>query len=94
MTTAVSLWVAVASLIGTGVLAATTLIGKRAEVGVVADGNLRDDQREFIAMLRSDNAELRGRVAVLEEQERRLSRRIVMLEVALRAANIPIPDFP
>lgn len=88
----VSLWVAVLSLAGTGVLALTQLLGKHGETRVAGDANLRDDQREFIATLRTDNAEMRGRVADLETARARDRRRIEALEAALRAARIPIPD--
>lgn len=97
----VSLWVAVLSLVGTGVLAVLQLVGKRAEVRVALtevrvsnDANLRDDQREFIAVLQRERADLRERVDSLEAARTRDRRRIEACEVALRDAHIPIPDLP
>ena len=48
------------------------LRGKKAEVRVVDDANLRDDQREFIKVLRSSEAEQRERGIALEAEIQRL----------------------
>lgn len=77
-------WLSGGALILSGLAAVYAGLAKRSEVRVTDDSNLRDDQREFIAMVRQDNAELRERVAAQ-------ARHIHALEAALRAAGIPLP---
>lgn len=93
--------ISVLALSASALAALFTFLGKRGETRVAADGvrinddaNLRDDQREYIALLQADNRDLRGRVAAVEATERAQARRIALLEAALRAASIPIPDVP
>ena len=94
-------WLAVGALLVSALSAGFSLLGKRGEVRVTDDANLRDDQREFIAMLRADSSEMRERVAVLEAMDEQTSarlraqaHRIAVLETALQDAGIPIPAAP
>ena len=64
--------VSAVALILSAIGAYFTFRGKKAEVRVVDDANLRDDQREFIAVLRSSEAEQRKRGVVLETEIQRL----------------------
>jgi len=64
--------VSAVALILSAIGAYFTFRGKKAEVRVVDDANLRDDQREFIKVLRSSEAEQRERGTVLETEIQRL----------------------
>lgn len=71
--------VSAVALILSAIGAYFTFRGKKAEVRVVDDANLRDDQREFIAVLRSSEKEQRERSAALEKEIQRLRAEIVAL---------------
>jgi hypothetical protein len=91
-----ALWVAIATLIGGIITAVVTggfgLAGKRGEVRQTSDAGVRDDQREYISILRTDNKDLRERVATLEQGHIADQQRIAALEQALRDAGIRIPE--
>jgi cell division protein FtsB len=54
--------------------------GKKTDVRERDDANLRDDQREFIAVLRAENKEFRQRVAALENTIDDLRQEITRLQ--------------
>lgn len=75
--------VAALALAGSGIAGFFALRGQRVQAKVSDDANLRDDQREFIAELRSEKAVERDHREKLELEVERLRLEIVRLRLEL-----------
>lgn len=92
MSNVIAMMVAAGSLLGTGVMALVTFLGKHGETSVDAQTNLTVGQLTFINTLSAREERLQKRLDAQGEEIERLRRRCTALEITLRTQGLPLPD--
>lgn len=92
MSNVIAILVAAGSLLGTGIMALVTFLGKQGEMIVDAQTSLTAGQLTFINALSEREARMQKRLDDQGVEIERLRRRCTALEFTLRAKGLPMPD--